>query len=1322
MDIEITTDVVRLPELDLGAELGFAVAISVQATSADEDASWQALAAQGIDRVGIFAPWRYRNLSLAIGAPGEIPTRAQQITGPAIRAAESIRRQLDALLVERGLLGNTTFALTGADDIDDQDRFAVPRFLAGLAVQPAPFNRVVYQTMLLARAAVTSDDCIATLAFDVAGTSVNHPAGAGADASADGIVARRWDLGVRFEGANLFLRSRVDARQNATWILPTLDHASLYSRQLDTVQGQDPHDAVTATAAPVFISGVATEAQSEGSAGALLFLRTNGPGETRAWRCLSEALSHQTLCLAPSPLALTEVRRDQQTHTHDGVEIAYQGDSLFAASEYTGESDASESDREALLPLVDSDSPWSFEPTLGYGFDVEAALLLVGNAGVLPADLQDPVDPTALRAHIDAGGAAFDPPAHAIASQRYLRRSPVAACLLDTALYTTPAKLSLAPPRPDEDPVLLAEGADLAIHELPPQHFPLKIDREPSTSLLLLDGRAPNRTLILRAPATSYSVLDRWLAADERASGPIDARADYRVAFERLRDLDLEQLPQRERSQLSFCDPAVDSLLIELHEVWPTTRRIDSRRVSLHRAEQHRDLDDGAILVDQTRNSWSEAVILTIELGGELVSVQQAGNRVTIRMPANACAQLRVYAGVERQLWTQRCVADLQPMYAPEGADPDHVWLSPRSLMIESADQSLPAPGDLLQALTLTDDDDDSVTVTYTAPAGPNAGKAKNIREIAVSRQHWRWDGRGVETPPRAAEPDWNRVPQQGDSAETSGVLWETSNYIERLGASPVSELCPVPAGVASLVLHQWPKPHRHEDVVRATFLAHHRYAPQLRVEPLEIGDDDDRYRRLRLPAMAESALTQPALGLMLPLLDGEGESTAGDMLLVLQEPWYQRGLAEGLQVEIEPIARDLCPIDGQGLPTCTEIGGEPRCEITERVARAEIGADPILSADIRVQSGELPPLQVAGPFGLTFDREINNRRQVGTVFTVGGASAFDLAKLRMRRALEPSAFAGYSRAALGRRALSPDEISAFANSGNLILDVYPGQQSPSGLPLTLEIDATRIEIEVHPAQIVISVDGNQVAALARKPLPSRLYRLTLVRQFDLRPDAMPGVWSLRLEALVDHRYLALASAELMLPARADAVTVVAPPGTESAVIVAPRYSRWNQSRWTQFWPRRDHLMPDGARLGLLDQPLHLVHDGGAWQLRNDDGELQPHGLLAEHDDQGHGRRLFHWLLVTRRVQSGAGSIISELPKSILEIVDATSFRAASGAEPLDPDESDLIARVVLVQRSPVASGAASIWERLFPRPNSDGVEVDAELRIIGISRKLTGQ
>ncbi len=1316
MEIEITTDVVRMPELDAGAELGFAVFIGVQATSAADDPRWQALAAQGIDHVGIFAPWRFQNLSLAIGAPGDIPTPAQRITGPAIAAAASIRAQLDALLVERGRLGNTTFALTGADDIDDQDRFAVPRFLAGLAVQPAPFNRVVYHTVLLARAAVTGDDGIASIAFDLAGLRVDHPASAGDDVSADGIVARRWDLGVSFEGADVFLLSRIGARQDSAWITPALDHASLYSRQLDTVDGQDPHNAVTAAAGPVFVSGVATEEQAQASAGALLFLRTNGPGETRPWRCLSEAVSHQTRSLAPSPLTLTEVSRGQEKHAHDGVEIAYQGDSLFASSDYAGESEGSDSDREALLPLADSDSPWSFEPTLGFGFDVQAALLLVGNAGVLPADLQEPGDPTALRAHVDAGGAAFDPPV--FATQRYYRRSPVAACLLDTALHTAWPTQGLTAPKPDEDPVLLAEAAALAIHELPPSHFPARIDREPSTSLLLLDGRAPNRSLILRAPATSYSVLDRWLAADERSTGPIAARADYRVAFERLRDFDLEQLPQRERSQLSFCDPAVDSLQIELHEVWPATRRIDSRRISLQRAGQHSDLADAASLAEQTRNSWSEAVILAVEMGASQLSMEQDGNRLTIRVPANSCAQLRVYAGVERQLWTQRCVADLQSTYAPAGADPDHVWLSPRSLLIESADQFLPDAADLLQALELNDEDE-SVAVKYTAPIGPNANLAKNVREIAVSRQHWRWDGRGVETLPRATEPNWNRRPKQTDSAETSGMLWETSNFIERLNTSPVSERCPVPAGVASITLHRWPKPHRHEDVVRATFVAHHRYARQLRVEPVEIVDDYDRYRRLRLPAISEVALPQPAFGLMLPLLDGEGDSTAGDILLVLQEPWYQRGLAEGLHVEVEPIARDLCPIDGDGMPTCTEIAGEPRCEITERIARAEIGADPILSADVRIPSGELPPLRVAGPFGLTFDRDINNRRQLGAVFTVGGAGAFDFAKLRMRRVLEPSAFAGYLREPIDRRVLSAAQISAFASSGNLIIDVRPADQHPTGLPLTIELDATEIKIEDHNPQIVISVGGHQIAALTRAPLPTQLHRLTLVRQFDLRPDARPGVWSLRLEAIVEHRYVTLASAELMLPARADSVTIILPPGTESAITVAPRYSRWSQGRWTQFWPRRDHLMPDGTKLACLDQPLRLVHDAGAWQLRHDDGEVQPHGLLAELDDQGQGRRLFHWLLVTRRVQSSAGSIVSELPKSILEIADATSFKVARGAEALDPGESDLIARVVLVQRSPMASAATDIWERLFPRSKPDGVEVDAELRIIGISPKL---
>lgn len=1324
MEIEITTDVARVPDLDRDGDLGFAVFVGVQATSAADDAHWRAAAALGIEAIEIFAPWRFQNLSLALAAPDAVPVTVAILPDPAIANAAAIRQQLEALLVGRGQLANTTYALTATGDEEDNERFAVPRFLAGLATQPAPFNRAVYRAVLLTRASVPEGGHVASIAFSLGSVVVDHPTGNGDDASADGTIARRWNLGAAFGGANLYLRSRVNSPQAHAWVKPSMDHVSRYSRQLDSGHGRDPYNDVAPTAGPIYVSAEANDQLAEDCAGALLFMRTLS-GNARPWRCLSEAVSHNVRCLAPSPLASTTVSGNGNSHTFQGIEIPYDGDSLFIGSRFVGESLAQASDRDALLPLTDSDSRWSYEPTLGFGFDVEAAVLLVGNSGVLPVGLQQRDDPTALRSHVEDGGTDFDPPHSAIEAQPYVRRAPMGPCLLDSALDT----VAQLPPLPDKDPILLAGKVDMAIHELPNGYFASTIDREPTTSLLLLDQRAPSRTLVLRAPTTSHPVLDRWLAADEREAGTtFGARADYRVAMDRLRDIDLETLSSSQRSRLQFADPAAQALLIELHDVAAAPKRSHVLEMALTRPEQHADLPDDASLEEQTRNSWSAPIELDIRIGAAL-SLSAIGKTVVVEIPVDAFAQLRVYVGADRAQWSKRCVPGLQPGYAPTGASTARVWLSPRSLRIETASKQLPAAQDLLQAISLSDDDD-QIVVQY---APPKVASAKNIRDIDVSRQHWRWDGREVETPPRLIrtgsppqwqQEDWNRAPMDADSAQTSGVLWETSNFIERLGRSPESERCQVPAGATAVVLRRWTKSHANEDVLRAAFVASHRYGKLLGVPPLNIGSSEDRYRRLRVPARSvSSAVAQPTLGLMLPLFDNVGDSSvAGDVLVVLQETWYQRGLAEQLQVEVQPIVRDLCRVDATDTPNCAPGGSESVCEDIERVVRAEMGPDPVLSSDANIEDGDLPALQCSGPFGLTFDGEIRTRRQVGTTFTVSGGRAFDFARLRFRRALEPAAYADYRLARpVSPRTLSADELLAFAQDGQLVVDVSLSAPDITWMPLTLTLDAMQIAITWDGTRPAVTVDGSRVKALTRNASPARGYRLTLVRQFEKRDDGLPGVWSLRFEALHDSAFETILSYDFERAAGIANLTVgcTAIAGMEWTVIAAPRYSRWTEGRWIQFWPQRNRLTPDAAPLKLIGMPLRLARNAaGAWQLVDADGVAIRHELTPEPQAPiGPGSaRLFHWLLVTRRVRSGAGAVPSELPKSILGVANATDFREVDGAEPLAADETDLIARVLLVQRSPNAPVTGNLWQRLFPQPDATGQARDAQLRIVGIS------
>jgi len=1389
MKVEITTELFAVPELDANGERGFSLLLSVKASDSADDTHWKALAAAGkLSDIGVFAPWRFAAIEIGIGKTGQVPAPAVMIQAKSVNDAtrDSLRAELDRRLLTRAIEASASFALA-ADT--DGERFSVPRFLAGLSTQTAPFNREVFQTACLVRIADPGAGMlVATIAFTLPdGTKLPLPTTPGtaqSDSDADGASADMdvWNSGVSFQGAEIWLHARhlgTDAPSAGGWTnAPEIDFWSTFERQMhDKAPGE-----ITPTAHPIYVRVQADTAAQADAAGALLFMRSFLSGESVGWQCLNACRVQDAVeTVSPSPLVDTVLKPDSAgklASKFKGVEMRYDAAPMFRPKSPIGPSvegawsgtDVDTND--SLLTLLDSDDAWSREPALGFGMMVQAATLIIGNAGVLPADLwsgdgsaphQDPThqDPTRLRPHTDA----WQPPASSITTQVYLRRVPVLPCLLDTRLHT----VSGMPPLAAADPLVLAERAELALSELSAALFPALEKDMPTTHALLLEGVGAHRTLVLRAPNTGHSVLDRWLVTDERqaSDGSKDrikeARAGYLEAYWTLQEIEIEKQSAHEKAQMQFADPAVQALHLELFAAGTVgNKAVASMTVSLARADQHADLQDGASVDQLCRNSWSNALRLEIGIGSVYqVSVPTPDSdgtlKVRIDVPMDSFGLVRIHVGIPKTQWTDRIHPGLQSDFAPDGAAVAHAWVAPRVLKIESASKYLPTPAELHAAFEINETDS-ALAVRYRAPASIHA---KNIGRFELSAQHWRWDGRGASELPRH-QSDFDAEPSAGSSPASNSVLWEATQFVERLGRAPqiTRLLAPMMAiGAAPVALHLETIPATvGEQFARFSVRAVHRYRELLRGQdprgeftelakkPFGSGGTDfDPYLRARRSAPErDSPVPTPSLALQLPLFSslfepaGAAIEPAADMLIVTNEAWFQQGgLSERLEVEIEPIVRELCPSDGDGWPNCP--GEKPKCPETQSVTRAETGADPLLSAALSLADGKLPTLRLSGPFGLSFDNAISTRRQIGAAFAVAtSAAAFEMSKLRSRRVLEPAAFVSYdTHAASASWVFSDEELRRFHQTGQVILDLHDA--NAGAMPILLRLGDFHLRISSDRLeQILVEKSKPYPALIGIAAATGSQIRIALTREFPLRDDVMPGIWSLRIssrqeltaatgsDARTYAPWQAWIAAEISAMARPNqaAFEFHTAPAKTWARTIAHRYSNWTPGRWIQFWPKRDCLTPSGKKLfdGVDDwTKLALVptnENGDFWQIIEQSRNPIAHQLIAEiPNGPVAGDRLFHLVLVTRRVASAAGSRLGEIYLSMLQVADGKRLKVIPGLPPIptDTDLGQLRARVLLIQRKPGVSGAGNIWSRLFP----DSATADAELRILGISPHL---
>jgi len=1416
MEIEIISELFRVPELDSAdqGELGFSVQYSVAAGAAADNAHWkQRLAGGGMSAVAPFASWRNEQLTVSMGQPGSVPFAAQilQTKTTPDDFREALVAALESYVLRRIAEPGASFALgpdAGVADGQTGESGEVynwPRFLSGLAVQTAPINREVYGTNLLLRVRATDVDLTAPL-FAVVGfrqgaLAVPLPATAGNSANDE----EGFDSGIDFDGARIRQRALHLLQPGAVgtgWVqAASIEDWSLLDKQMN-----DELPVAMPSAHPLHLGIERGGGDQEQLAGAVLFVRSYLPGNAgnTPWRCLNACIAgvgDATLeTVSPSPLiSFQDIRefRDEQGQvswkpvTLSGTEIRYDSASMFgsaAGAEARLIEGADTANFDALLTLSDSKNPWSYEPPLGFGMQVEMAACLIGNGGVLPPGLQDATDPTKLVAFDEN----WTPPSTAtqaktIISKSYRRRVAVGPCLLDSELATLPGR---APPA-ETDPLVLAERAESAMAEIDTALLPLPVaahmsDPQPAAivvqhALMLRVGpdstADTTRELMLRAPGVEYRTLDRWLLADwkaadepgqQRLAGALDG---YRDAQSKLANIDLEALGADQRANLRFEDPAVDRIFLHMSD--SVDGPVESLEFPLNHPGLHSQTP-GPILSAQCRNSWGRGIRLRLSIGAQTRMLMTAGGAddeliVDVEVRLDALVALSIFVGVDRSLWSNRFHPDLQDRFTPVGAGVTHWWLSPRVLRIETASERMPgslpvttaaAPqggrsAELYRALSVAQDGRD-LQLLYRPPADLTA---KNVRRFDVGAQHWRWDGRSVDSLPRT-QGDLNAPPQASSNAARNAILWESVQYLERAGraAAEVPRAVPYRRADAAFPMHRESVAGDGEQFVRFSVRAQHRYEALFRALrqfhgmpargdwSLLIGQDlgarvyDDylRGRRAALPRHREVPV--PGLALLLPLFEAvepDSPSGAGDVLALLNEPWFQHGLGEHLQVEIEPVVRYLCPEGADHWPACVSVDEQPRCEQRMAITRIESGPDPVFSAEASIPSGRLPRQQIAGPFGLGFDQAIAVRRLVTTAFAISApqpANAFEMSKLRMRRVIEPQGFVdALATAATALSTLDATQLARWQSSGQFLLDLTGATRFPS-FQLTIG------ELTLDFTAGGVSHGANAYPTLLAEDLGDAFdgeLRIALTREFADRDDGQSGPWSLRIsrrkikgesaasDAAEYTPWQAILSLELAQPARPDALKLQFSqiPASTQTLVLDPRHSRWTQGRWIQFWPRRRCLSSSGKP--LLENhkwtALRMHRETGGWSIVEGDGPAVEHGLVREMDGSMavDGGRLFQCVLLTRRVRAAAGTRPGEIFLSIL-----VPSAASPSLLELHPDTlaiadtvpvDEIQARILLLQRKPGRSAAGSLWERLFPSAQ----DADADLRILGISPAL---
>jgi hypothetical protein len=456
----------------------------------------------------------------------------------------------------------------------------------------------------------------------------------------------------------------------------------------------------------------------------------------------------------------------------------------------------------------------------------------------------------------------------------------------------------------------------------------------------------------IRPPATDINTWDQWVGpgnADQR----VTAWADYHTNSPQAPVANPIAL---DTNRVTFDDPAVTGIQCTLTQIWPGKTVISQPTVV--------SFDKSASLYQ------APAIPVNCSIGAAAIQLPATpGGPIAVQVPANEVWQLSVTPVIAGASKFESGVVGV----AIDGPLPSAAF----QMVIEVASPALPAAVDIWKSLVLpaTNGGAPSFTVAMQPDLSDPASPWANVRTVELLRQTWRWSGR-----PFSAFGNFpqNQLDPQPGGAETPAMIWEAEAFGERDDSDHVST--PKQINFAGLAAGRAAIPLYTEDLSNDVRTHYYRFAlrvtsrysgilsaPQQTSQVALVtpaGNGFTIWRRYWIGNRCANPLPKPQIKIILPLTAPEDASdTVPGLLCVLNEPWYSiGGLSEQLQAQIA-----LSDVPG---PT---PGAPPPLEF---------GPDPILTGDpgTFVPNGQL---QIAGPFGYTFDTGTTAPLIVGSSFVI---------------------------------------------------------------------------------------------------------------------------------------------------------------------------------------------------------------------------------------------------------------------------------------------------------------------------------------------------
>lgn len=952
-------------------------------------------------------------------------------------------------------------------------------------------------------------------------------------------------------------------------------------------------------------------------------------------------------------------------------------------------------------------------PSLGFGRNYHSYVLPVRIGGVLPHALRSLYDVTVLKSPIDDA----DIPKDRVQSLSYWRTVGV------QALTVTPDVAACGARVLREDRLLARVG----YAPDPPIEVGDVTRRDPPPTLVLLpESNEPQHheaAFDFRPPVTDAETYLRWVAGADAVSKPwLDRRRCIRAA-QRLLELDNIRTPvvERKAEYRRIEDPGVTSLVVEIVR-WGQGQWIaDVVAIKLERGDPVDTSAEKEPLVrirTHVVGTQAKPVGFRVRTDPNLkASSFDKATRVLSVAPLDV-AQVRVYAAIARaefdnpggRFWkgmALRARAFLQEQL---------VGFNPLVFNVEAASgQTLPAPASLYESFALERADGGDALVHFRP-----ADEYRHVGRVEIGWQYYRWLGRPVPRFPRDKR-DLDEVPQVPNASPLEfPTVWDAVSFADRSDGFADSANVDLGAHDARKVVHVVElHEDRRERYLRFGFRAHHRYqtlyarnSVPAQTSPVNAARDGgpwtETWRRFRKPATRTSAVEPPLLKVVLPLTRG-AQASAG-VLVVLNEPYGEAG---GLCEEID-VAAETASITRNTTPQ----------------TRVEIGRDVLSPFNAKDDpSLHLPALRVRGPYGHTFDTDTAAPYFAAASFVVSrdDARPFDLAKLKFRRRLEPSAFTDFETSDVAVH-IAPEQTLRF---GQATIATVVGAE---GVELELALDSELVTVSAQAGGISATAKDpsrwrqcltGRATWSAESVVEIDLYRLgpETARDEEGIERVIGSRWELAIArrsiAGDRHRFLQAVYALHAKPGQPlhgiDLRVVATSKTTTLRATWGPRLSGYASGRWAATWLSGESPYPVGQGPSLSDARL-VVDPNGRFvvQVGATQAPLLPW--------TANGSRFFHAALVTEAINDAAGRP-TEAYAGIADLEGQTgdvAFRLR-GSKPIEHP----ILRVMTLETDPRFKPGKTVmwdWDDLFsPEPTSlsqpPRADVgDALMRIVSMS------